>query len=76
MKNTQGQFAIKAYSKRELAMLYFPDIEPESATRQLQLWIDRCTALSDALRASNYIHRQRILTPKQVRLIVDYLGEP
>ncbi len=76
MNETDELFAIKAYSKRELAILYFPLISPEAATRQLQLWIERCSELNNELKNCNYIHRQRILTPKQVRLIVEYFGEP
>ncbi len=76
MKNFEDLFEIKAYSKRELALLYFPGIEPESATRQLQLWIDRCSELRKGLEELYYIRRQRILTPKQVSLIVEYFGEP
>ena len=39
-------------------------------------WIVRCKPLNEALLATGLTPSSRILSPKQVQLIVEYLGEP
>lgn len=63
-------------SKSSLAQRYFPGRTLHSATNRLREWINRNRSLRDALAATGYTDRQRILTVRQVRLIVKYLGEP
>ena len=65
------QFIIKSYSKAELALLYFPD-----AVKHLMAWIKRCTPLYQELQQAGLQARAKTLTPKHVKIIVEYLGEP
>lgn len=67
---------IRQYGRTELAMLYSPDIAPESAWKKLRKWIDLSPGLRDRLLAYGYDGSQRIFTPMQVRFIIDALGEP
>lgn len=61
---------------QELAMRYFPFVKPHSATNQLRRWILHSTELQNKLSACDYLAGQKILSPRQVRCIVDHLGEP
>lgn len=68
-------FVIRAYGIQELAQLYFPHIAPTSASVQLRKWISH-PALYGQLAAAGYHRGQRILTPRQVEIIVRHVGEP
>ena len=63
--------------RRDLALLYFPNSKPRIAVKALLRWIDNCPDLLEALDALNvpFRHKQN-LTVTQVRLIMEYLGEP
>ena len=63
--------------RRDLATLYFPNSKPRIAVKALLRWIDNCPDLLDALEELNvpFRHKQN-LTARQVRLIMEYLGEP
>ena len=65
-----------SYSMKELAGLYFPASSPRSATTQLRRWINRNNDLTEALAQTGLKKGQRLLTPRQVALILEYLGEP
>ena len=68
---TDETFTIRAYGKSELAMMYFPDLTKETAMKKLRFWL----SINPRLRL--LINRNfRNYTPKQVRLIVDEIGEP
>lgn len=68
---TDETFTIRAYGKSELAMMYFPDLTKETAMKKLRFW------LSINPRLKKLISKKiRSYTPKQVRLIVEELGEP
>ena len=64
------------YSHQELAVLYFPDILPESASSQLSRWINRDPDLLGELRRVGYIKHQRTFTPRQLNILFDHLGNP
>jgi len=68
-------FVIRAYGVQELAQLYFPNIAPSSASAQLRKWISH-PALYCQLAAAGYLRGQKILTPRQVEIIVRHVGEP
>ena len=71
------EFEIRSYGKSELALLYFPKAQTASgALSNLSFWIRRCTDLSAALQACGMSPRAKLYTPKEVALIVYYLGEP
>lgn len=67
---------IKNYGKSELAMLYREDISPDAARHYLMDLITSHPELYPALQRSGYRDAQRFFTSYQVRLIVEYLGEP
>ncbi|WP_455626528.1 DUF4248 domain-containing protein [Parabacteroides sp.] len=70
-------FKIRPYSKRELAKLYFPDtVNEESATANLRNLMKYNPDLLTELKGANYKTHNKIFTPKQVGIIVHYLGEP
>ncbi len=72
----EEKFKIRSYGWAELAMCYNPHVLPSSAARLLRRWVNRNSRLTSSLAEAGFRDRQRILTPKQVAIIVDYLGEP
>ena len=77
-KQTQimEDFKIRSYTKKELALMYFPDSNPRTAANHLRAWIYRCKPLLEQLEAAGYKRISKMFTPRQVRLIVEHLGEP
>ncbi len=69
-------FIIRAYTKKELALMYFPDSAPRTAVNHLMSWIRRCTSLWQQLQQMDYSINSKTLTPRQVKAIVEQLGEP
>lgn len=70
------EFSIRAYAKAELAMLYFPHSTTGVATSHLMRWINRIPELVGLLRKAHYEKTQKHFTSSQVRLIVEFIGEP
>lgn len=68
-------FTIRAYGLKELASLYFPCNTPRSAAAQLKKWMKN-PRLMQKLLAADYQNGQKLLTPRQVQIIVEHLGEP
>ena len=66
-------FELKSYSRKELAMLYFPGSKPKAAYFNLRRWLLEQRD-GDALLKS--VHQKRILNKDAVKSIVDLLGEP
>ena len=71
-----GQFKIKSYGYGELAMLYFPNSNKRSASTQLGRWVSHNKSLKNQLRLAGFTRGQKILTPIQVGIIIQKLGEP
>lgn len=69
-------FALRSYSYCELAMLYFPNGTKKSASVQLRRWIIYNKQLEKELASTGVKRGQRVLTPKQVEIIVNALGMP
>ena len=69
-------FIIKAYTKKELALMYFPDSMPRTAVSHLMAWINRCNPLAELLQTTGYLPTNKAFTPRQVKAIVEHLGEP
>lgn len=67
---------IREYGRQELAQLYRPDIQPESAWRKLKQWIEQYPGLTDSLSALGYNGHAHSFTPAQVKAIIDAIGEP
>ncbi|NDA63900.1 MAG: DUF4248 domain-containing protein, partial [Chitinophagia bacterium] len=55
---------------------YFPNSTKKSATTQLRRWIRRNRELRNTLAQLGFAERQRILTPRQVEVVVQFVGEP
>ncbi len=66
----------KTFGWQELAILYAPGLTPHSASRRLTRWVIINKELYDRLIRSGWIKGTRILSPLQVAIIVDFLGEP
>lgn len=69
-------YPIKQYTKKELGLMYFPDSTPETARHHLMNWIKRNCSLLDALQKAGYNAYAHDFSPRQIRLIFEYLGEP
>lgn len=65
-----------ACSKSELAQRYLPHVSPPAARRMLRAWIDKNADLKAVLEKTGYDDKTVMLTPAQVQLHYDYLGEP
>ena len=76
MKTENDTFKIMAYGKSELAMLYFPKSTPNAALKRLNRWIDKCKPLKKAVAECQIENFPKSFTPRQVELIVEYLGDP
>ena len=73
----ETSFRIRPYLKRELAELYFPDtVSTRSAVANLRNLINRNPELIQELGEARYKPYSKIFTPKQVSILVRYLGEP
>ena len=70
------RFEIKDYNFGELAQMYYPDREYSTAMRRFREELQQTTGLSTALKSMNYKGKERMLTRSQVRVIVQYLGDP
>lgn len=76
MEKNAPQNLVHSYYKSALAVAFNPQMEPRSALRTLNLWIAKYPGLTDRLTAAGYTKSAKILTPAQVQLIFDALGEP
>ncbi|OYU95840.1 MAG: hypothetical protein CFE21_10735 [Bacteroidetes bacterium B1(2017)] len=69
-------FKVRAYGFGELAQLYFPNITKKSASAQMRKWISNAKKLIKNLEKNGYKSGNRLLTPVQVKILVDEFGEP
>ena len=69
-------FTIRAFSKKELALRFFPDSTPRVAVNHLMALIRRNDMLSDELLSTGYKTTNKVFTPRQVQAIVDWIGAP
>ncbi len=58
-----------------LAMLYYPHLSYKRAVHLFRQEIRETRGLLDALKRVGYRENQRVLTPRQVQVIEDFLGE-
>ena len=72
----EEEFIIRQYTKKQLALMYFPDSNPRTAVKHLMAWIRLCTPLWSELQTTGYQKMSKNFTPRQVKLIIEYLGEP
>ena len=74
--NIIQKMELRSYTKQELALLYFPDSDPDVARAHLMRWIVRCTQLYEQLKKSGYNKSCKEFNPLQVSYIFFHLGEP
>ena len=72
----EEEFKIRTYTKVELACLYNPDMAIPGALRTLSRWMSGSNRLSEELSLLEYKKRNRTFTPRQIKVIVEHLGEP
>jgi hypothetical protein len=72
----EKEFVIRSYGYCELAMLYFPNSTKKSASAQLGRWIRQNERLRSQWLEMGFKPRKKLLTPNQVKLIVEVFGEP
>ena len=65
-----------AMKKGELARLYFPTATTAVATNRLMRWVNQGAPLLKDLEPTGYHRSQKLLTARQVSIIVRHLGEP
>ena len=71
-----NDFEIRSYTKKDLALRYFPSATPHTAVNRLMSWICRCQPLTAALAKQGYRKTSKWFSAREVRLIVEYLGGP
>lgn len=79
MKQTNSDTPLiqpRSYGFKELAVLYFPNIAPASASIRLKQWIKESPTLMANLMKTSYRQSARILTPRQTDLIIQEFGNP
>lgn len=59
-----------------LAMQYYPGRGYKAAVRAFRKEIELTRGLMSALADTGYTSTQRLLSPRQISIIEDYLGEP
>lgn len=70
-------FKPKTYGKSELAILYFPESNSyHTAVNHLMSWIRQNPELTRELEKIGYKKSAKYFTPREVALVVEYLGEP
>ena len=73
---TSEHFPIRTYGMQELALCYFANSIPASATCQLKKWITHNKKLILELQKAGYRKGIKLFTPLQVKIIIEHLGEP
>ena len=76
LRSSLKDFSIKPYTKKELALLYFPATDPHVAVNRLMTWVKRCPELHHALVEQGYKKNVKWLSTREVEMIVRWLGEP
>ena len=70
------EFQIKEYRFGEQAQMYYPDHNYDSALRLFRREMHETRGMWTAMRAVGYKDYTKVLTRGQVRVIVQFLGEP
>lgn len=69
-------FLIRTYGKGELASLYMPDVQQQTAVNRFNEWLQQCPGLLQRLRQTGWRTEARKYTPAQVRIITKAFGPP
>ena len=76
MPADEAPFAIRPYLKVDLARLYSPGLADRTAMNRLNRWIRHNRELHDRLYSGRKGKNDICFSLRQVRLLVEYLGEP
>ncbi|MDC6279011.1 DUF4248 domain-containing protein [Caecibacteroides pullorum] len=76
MPADEAPFAIRPYLKVDLARLYSPGLADRTAMNRLNRWIRHNHELHDRLYSGREGKNDICFSLRQVRLLVEYLGEP
>ncbi len=76
MVNDDLEFKVRTYGKSDLALLYNPGMCAREAMRTLKRWMLRNENLYKELLEVGYRKSCKILTPREVGVIIHYLGAP
>ena len=71
-----ARFKIKSYAFGALAQLYYPDHPYDSALRLFRREMHETRGMWQAMQAVGYKENTKVLTRSQVKMIVQFLGEP
>ena len=71
-----NHFKIKPYPFGELAQMYYPDHNYDSALLLFREEMHKTRGMWPAMVAEGYKEKTKMLTRAQVRTIVQFLGEP
>ena len=69
-------FKIKPYPFGDLAQMYYPDHNYQSALLHFRDEMHKTRGMWKAMVAEGYKEKTKMLTRAQVRTIVQFLGEP
>ena len=72
----KDEFPLRTMSFKELAMMYFPHVTTKSASNRLRSWIQHSPELQSALEAAGRFPQQRLMSPRQVELVLEAFGVP
>ena len=76
---SKSQHRLKSRKKNQfgrLAMQYYPGRGYKAAVRAFRKEIELTRGLMSVLSDTGYTSTQRLLSPRQISIIEDYLGEP
>ncbi len=74
--NQTSEFRIRTYGWQELACLYNPGVTPHTAVKKLKSWVEESPGLKQKLLEAEWKPKKRLLTPRQVEVLVTHLGPP
>lgn len=71
-----NNFSIMYKYKQDLAMAYFPDCSKATASKLLAREIHGNKPLMTELQSAGYTRTRKLLSPRQLKILFSYLGEP
>ena len=72
----EQEFKVKPYRFGDLAQMYYPDHNYDSALRHFREEMHLTRGMWKAMTAVGYKEKRKYLSRSQVRTIVQFLGEP
>ncbi len=72
----EAKFIVKSYHKADLALMYHPGMSPRAAMGKMRRWINHNAELKRRLEQVQINILNHTYTPKEVAVIVEFLGEP